>query len=143
MYISTIIMISCDEQCKQRIFTFLTFDILHKFYQQFHMKVYLQQYILKSLSPIYFVKIRLPDILCNEFPIKMYRLLRNYNVEICILSKIMYICCKYQLALRIGRHVISYPRTLVCYCHFDVVLFSSLIYINQNVFKSIPPIIVS
>ena len=29
---------------------------------------------IKSPSPIHFVKIRLPDFVCNEFPIKMYRL---------------------------------------------------------------------
>ena len=28
---------------------------------------------LKSLSPIYFVKISLPDFLCKEFLIKMFR----------------------------------------------------------------------
>ena len=34
--------------------------------------------MLKSLRPIYFLKIRLPDFLCNEFLIKMYKLLQNY-----------------------------------------------------------------
>ena len=29
---------------------------------------------IKSPSPIHFVKIRLPDFVCNEFPIKMYRI---------------------------------------------------------------------
>ena len=41
------------------------------------------------LSPIYFIKIRLPDFLCKEFLIKMYGLLQNYTFEICTLSKIM------------------------------------------------------
>ena len=44
---------------------------------------------LKSLSLIYFVKIRPPDFLCNEFLINIYRLLQNYTLEICTLSKIM------------------------------------------------------
>ena len=34
---------------------------------------------LKSLSPIYFVKIRPSNFLCNEFLIKMYRLLQFYT----------------------------------------------------------------
>ena len=45
--------------------------------------------VLKSLNPIYFVKIRLPDFLCNEFLIKMYRLLQNYTFDIYTLSKII------------------------------------------------------
>ena len=49
---------------------------------------------LKSLGPIYFVKIRLPDFICNEFLIKMYRFLQNFTSEICTLLKMMNICCK-------------------------------------------------
>ena len=36
----------------------------------------------QSLSLIHFVKIRLPDFLCKEFPIKMHRLLQNYTFAI-------------------------------------------------------------
>ena len=54
-----------------------------------HMRFLLVNGHLKSLSPIYFVKIRPPDFLCNEFLIKMYRLLLNYTFKICTLSKIM------------------------------------------------------
>ena len=39
---------------------------------------------LKWLSRFYFVRIRPPDFLCNEFFIKMYRILQNYTFEICI-----------------------------------------------------------
>ena len=40
--------------------------------------------------------------------------------------------------------MISYPRTLVCYCRFDTVfIFSVNLYWYQNVFKSIPTNIVS
>ena len=42
---------------------------------------------LKSLSPISFVNIRLREFWCNEFLIKMYRLLQNYIFEICTLSR--------------------------------------------------------
>ena len=40
-------------------------------------------HLWKSLSPIYFFKIRPPDFLCNEFLIEMYRLLQKYTFEIC------------------------------------------------------------
>ena len=97
---------------------------------------------LKSLSPIYFVKIRPPDFLCNEFFIKMYRFLQTYTFEICTLTKIMNICCKYNiftgrlLFTRKGNQLISYPRTLVCYCRFDTVfIFIVNSYKYQNVFK--------
>ena len=53
---------------------------------------------LKSPSPIYFVKIRPPDFLCNEFLIKIYRHFQNYTFEIYeTLSKIMNIWCKYNI----------------------------------------------
>ena len=51
---------------------------------------------LKSLSPIYFVKVQLPDYLCNEFVIRMYTLLQIYTFEICTLSKITN-TCKYNI----------------------------------------------
>ena len=57
----------------------------------------LYPYSLKSLGLIYFVKIRLPDFLCNEFLIKMYRLLQDYTFEICTLSKITNTCCNYNI----------------------------------------------
>ena len=61
-------------------------------------KIVLQLYgrIFKSLSTIYFIKIRLPDFLCNEYLIRMYRLLQNYTFEICTLSKIKNICYEYK-----------------------------------------------
>ena len=37
---------------------------------------------VKSQSPIYFVKNRHPDLLCNDFLIKMYRPLQNYTFDI-------------------------------------------------------------
>ena len=40
-----------------------------------------------------FCKIRSPDFLCNEYLIKMFRLLQSYTFEICALSKIMNSCC--------------------------------------------------
>ena len=89
-----------------------------------------------------FVKIRPPDFLCNEFLIKMYRFLQTYTFEICTLTKIMNICCKYNiftgrsLFTRKGNQLISYPRTLVCYCGFDMVfIFIINSYKYQNVFK--------
>ena len=40
-----------------------------------------------------FCKIRPSYFFCNEFLVKMYRLLQNYTFEICTLSKIVNICC--------------------------------------------------
>ena len=51
---------------------------------------------LKSLSLINFVKIRLPNFLGNEFLIKITKL-QNYTFEICTISKITNICCKYNI----------------------------------------------
>ena len=53
--------------------------------------------VLKSPSPIYFVKNRPPDFLCYKFLMKIYRLLQNYTFEICTLHKIMNIYCKYNI----------------------------------------------
>ena len=60
------------------------------------MKVYDVVVYLKVAKSDLFVNIRHPDFLCQEFLIKMYRLLQNYTFEISILSKIMDICCKYK-----------------------------------------------
>ena len=74
-------------------------------YNYVHMLHY-----LKSLNLIYFVKIRLPDFLFNEFLIKMYRLLQNYTFEICNLWKIMNFCCKYDIFLYVGPNLQSIER---------------------------------
>ena len=47
--------------------------------------------LLKSLSPINFVKFRLSNFLGNEFLVKMNKLLRNYTFKIVTISKLMYI----------------------------------------------------
>ena len=49
----------------------------------------------KLLNPIYFVKIRLPDFLCNEFLLKMYRLLQITPSKYEPLSKITTTCFRY------------------------------------------------
>ena len=84
--------------------------IVNKIYGNLEKQIYRKIFIyfrikssipyLKSLSPIYFVNIQLPD-LCYEFLIKMHRLLQNYTfeIEIFTLSKITNIWCKYNILL--------------------------------------------
>ena len=105
-------------------------------------------------SPIYFVKIQLPDFLCNDIIIKICRLLQKDTFETCqcTLSKITNICCKYNIFLLVGIYLQakekytrdSFPRTLVCYCRFNTV-FIFIVNLNryQNVLKRIPANIVS
>ena len=76
-----------------------SFDLLWKNYGSMEKKLWFFSK-LKSLSPFYFVKIRLPGVLCNEFLINMYTPLQIYTVEICTLSKIMDTCCKYNIYTR-------------------------------------------
>ena len=59
---------------------------------------YMQSLIfIKIAKSNYFEKIRPPDFLCNEFFIKMYRLLQNYTFKIWTLSKVMNISFKYNI----------------------------------------------
>ena len=62
----------------------------------------------------------------------MYKLLQNYTFEICTLSNIMNICCKYNIFLLVvpylqaletkTRDFVPTYSTLVCYCRFDTVI---------------------
>ena len=97
---------------------------------------------LESLSPIYFVKIQLPDIFyaINEFLIKMYRLLQNYTFEICTLSKIMNICCKYNIFLLVCLYLQAierYTRDWFATVVLTQFSFSSLIYIDIKMFLKV------
>ena len=99
----------------------------------------------KSLGPICFVKFRPPDFSCNKFLLKMYRLLQNYTFEICTLSKIMNICCKYKIFT--GRSLFTSDRKVDMWFRthvrwFAIVVltrfsFSSLIYMNINMFLKV------
>ena len=55
----------------------LQFTYASKLAHMIDIEIY--PYFFKNL--IYFVKIRPPDFLCNEFLIKMYRLLQNYTLK--------------------------------------------------------------
>ena len=63
-------------------------------------KFWLIYLCLESRIPIYFVKIRLPEFLCNEFLIRMYRLLLFgflYKFDVCMIEKtsVLFICIYY------------------------------------------------
>lgn len=47
-------------------------------------------------------------------------------------------CSNFELFCQKGKHVISYPRKLVCYCRYDI-HFIANVHIYQNIFKSITP----
>ena len=98
---------------------------------------------LKSLSPINLVKVRLPDFLWDEFFIKMRVLFQNNTFEICNLSKIMNVCCKYIFFLNASDRKVYVWFCSHVYRLATVVLtrfsFSTLIY----KFNSLPANIVN
>ena len=100
----------------------------------------------KSQSPIYFVKIRPSDFLCNEFLIKMYGFLQNYTFKICTLSKIMNICWKYNIFYWYNVGVYLQDTWFRTHIHWFVTVFWHVFHVHclyQNVFKSMPANIVS